>query len=259
MLDHQLSQIGLTEKETRVYIELLKWGPQPVSVIAKKAKLNRSSSYELLTSLEKKGILSSFKKNKVKCFAANDPNCLISYLDSRTRNLEYQRMEILSSIPKFRELSSTFDFKKPVVSIFEGIEGVKHVLYDTSKTHDKILTYLCTDKFLKWGNKSFLEDYKDYRFINRNNDLRGISIICPEVKKFFGTCFSINEENSTEILYINPQKNEDFFENEISIYDNKIAIMHPEQGNEYGIIIESQEIASTNKIIFEMVWNGINR
>lgn len=258
MLDASLSQIGFTDSESRVYMELLKIGAQPVSVIAKRTRFNRSSTYSILKGLAKKGVVSSHIRNGVKFFAASDPNCLVSYLDSKYRDLDYCRAGILSAIPKFRSLCDVFDYKKPIVSYFEGLEGAKHVMYDSLNETDYFYSYLCLDKWLKAGLREFIIDYRRLRIYNRQIPMKGIVADLPEVRQFFEENYKSRKQRElTEIRYIDPDKMDSLFNNEMNIYGDKVAIMHLEKGNEYGVLIEGHDIASMHKTIFEMVWNGM--
>ncbi len=259
MLDYHLSQIGFTENEARLYIELLRIGSQPVSVLAKRTRFNRSSTYSILKSLEGKGVVSSFSKRGVKYFSANDPNSLISYLDGKTRTLDYYRSELLNAIPKFRSLCNVFDFKRPVVSYFDGPDGVKHVMYDSLRAENYFYAYLCVDKWLEAGMKDFLIDYRESRINKRKIPMKGVSADTPKVKKFFEKDKNTGRNGMTEILYVEPKIFGEMFKNEMNIYDDKVAIMHLERGNEYGVLIENAEIAFMHKTIFEMVWNGMKR
>jgi hypothetical protein len=58
--------------------------------------------------------------------------------------------------------------------------------------------------------------------------------------------------------------NEFDFTNEINIYDHKVAICSfdsglPGDGDMFGIIIESKEVAETQRQIFEMAWRYAGR
>ncbi|HMR00956.1 MAG TPA: helix-turn-helix domain-containing protein, partial [Candidatus Gracilibacteria bacterium] len=46
-----LKEVGLSANEANVYLTLLTLGPNPVSTVAKKANLNRSSCYTILDRL----------------------------------------------------------------------------------------------------------------------------------------------------------------------------------------------------------------
>lgn len=258
MLDYHLAQIGFTGSESRIYMELLRIGSQPVSILAKRVRFNRSSTYSILKSLESKGVVSSFNKKGVKYFSANDPNCLISYLDGKCRTLDYYRSELLNAIPKFRSLCNVYTFKRPVVSYFDGIDGVKSVMYDSLNAAEYFYAYLCVDKWIEAGMKDFLIDYKHSRVHGRRVPMKGISVDTVRVKKFFedDRC---EEDDMTEILYLDPKNFGEMLKNEMNVYDDKVAIMHLERGNEYGVLIENSDMAFMQKMIFEMVWNWMKR
>ena len=54
----KLQELGLSEKEARVYLALFELGPSVVSGLAKKAGINRSTTYVILETLAKRGLVS---------------------------------------------------------------------------------------------------------------------------------------------------------------------------------------------------------
>ena len=42
----------------------------------------------------------------------------------------------------------------------------------------------------------------------------------------------------------------------MNIYNDKVSILHLKRGEEYGIVIENQQIANMHKIIFDHAWIG---
>lgn len=257
MLDTHLSQLGFTESEARIYIELLKVGPQPVSVVAKRIRINRTSTYSVLRSLEKKAVVSSYICDGMKIFSANDPNCLIAYLDSKSRVLDYYKTELLSIIPKFRSLGGFLNFRRPVVRYFDGIEGVKHVMYDSLNSSNYFYSYLSINKWLDAGLGDFLVDYENFRTFDKKVSMKAIVADVPSVKSFFAD-YNDNSD-MTELLFLDFEKFSSLFEDEMNIYDTKVSIIHLAKGEEYAVLIDSEEIATMQKTIFEMAWKGLNR
>lgn len=255
MFSERLEEIGFTTNEAKIYMELLKIGPQAVSVIAKRLGYNRTSVYMLLKTLEEKGIVSSYKNNTVKYFIGNDPNCLIGYLDRKCRAYDYYRSEILASIPLFREVVGAYDFKKPIVSYFDGIEGVKHVLYDSLNSEGECLSYLALHKWFELGLKDFLLDYKDFRIESKKTPLRAITPDTKEVRNFFKENCDPSDK-MTKILYVSDPHYFKLFENEMSIYNGRVSIISLNKGDEYGVVIQSKEIANMHRMIFDMAWKG---
>ena len=58
MKEKILTSLGLTDKEVKIYLASLQLGSSLVQKIANFAKLNRTSAYDLLKSLEQKGFIS---------------------------------------------------------------------------------------------------------------------------------------------------------------------------------------------------------
>ncbi len=255
MLLEQLCQIGFSENEARVYLELLKLGAQPVSVLAKKVGLNRTTTYSILRTLEEKGIVSSYMSRNIKFFCANDPNSLVGYVDRKCQVFDYYRSQILTSIPKFRCLSEGYDFKQPVVTYFEGVEGAKSAIYDALTARGTFRAYLSLGKWFEHNLKSFLIDYKNFRITNTKVPLRAIVPDTKEVRAFFNDNYN-KDDGLTQVLYIPAELSGNLFENEMRIYNNKVSMVHMEKGNEYGVVIASREISEMHKMIFDMAWKG---
>ena len=252
----KLLEIGLTDQEAKVYLELLSIGAQVASVLAKRLGLNRSNLYSILRNLETKGLVSSRVRAKVKSFSANDPNCLIGYLDRQSRVYDYYRTEMLSLIPNFRSLMRQHEFREPIVSYFEGLEGVKHVMYDGLNASEEVCAYLSLDKWFNSGLKNFLADFRNSRIFEKKKVLKAIVPDFPEIRDFFSQNSQHSPSELTQILYVSDEKLLEVFANEMVIYDERVSILHLKAGEEYGIVIESKEIALMEKKIFEMAWRG---
>lgn len=224
-------------------------------MIAKRLGLNRTTTYSILKSLEKKGVVSSFRSNGMKYFSANDPNCLIGYVDRKCQTFDYYKTELLTLIPKFRDVRGEYSFAPPLVSYFEGIEGVKHVMYDSLNAKRDYCAFLSLHKFLSQGMKEFLLEYKNLRIINKKVKLRAIAPDTKEVRAFFDENYSTFPE-MTEILYVCDPALIKMFENQVSIYNDKVSIIHVDKGEEYGVIIEGKGIADMQRAIFELAWIG---
>lgn len=247
MFEEKLSQIGFTEREARIYLELLRVGPQAVSIIAKRVGLNRSTTYSILKNLEQKGVVASYKNGNIMFFVPNDPNSLVGYLDRKCRALDYYKEELLTVIPKFRSLSEYRNFKRPIVTYFEGVDGVENVLHDSLTTNGEFFSIMVPEKWLAAKVDDFMINYKQFQIYNNKMPRK---IITPDMecsRVFF-------KDYKSEILFIEPGKM--VFQNEMNIYDDKVLIFCLDKGNEYGVVIESKEIAAMQRGIFEMAWKG---
>ncbi|MFH1284380.1 MAG: helix-turn-helix domain-containing protein [Candidatus Peregrinibacteria bacterium] len=247
MFEEKLQEIGFNGSESRVYMELLRIGPQAVSIISMRLNMNRTTTYSVLKSLEHKGVVASYKNGNMKYFAANDPNSLIGYIDMQCRTFDYHRSELLSEIPRFRDTFKGYAIKKPVVSYFEGVEGVKRVMNDVVDDGSRLRCCISFHKWLESGLRDFLNDFKKC-FFGRRARFSAIVPDITEARTFF--------EGFENILYVPAKDFSAIFENGMNISEDKVSIVHLDSGDEYGVSIQSKEIAGMHKVMFDMAWNG---
>ena len=121
-----LQQLGLEQPEVKTYLALLDLGESTATKIAERAGLGRVHSYQILTKLIEKGLVSYVIKNNVKYFLAADPETLLKSLQEKEQNLQ----KILPEL-KARQKLTKQDTK---VEIYRGTEGLntifKMVLHD---------------------------------------------------------------------------------------------------------------------------------
>jgi sugar-specific transcriptional regulator TrmB len=236
MLTQILENIGLTEKEAKIYLSNLEIGSSPVSKIAQKAKINRVTTYDILEKLVKKGLINFFVKNKIKYFCATDPELVVNEFKRRTNELQ-------SALPDLKRLHG--DTIHPRVRYFEGLDGIKSIYADTLTSKSEILNY-GNSKEIRIHWPTYDVDYVQER-ATRKIYLRGIA---PD-DEYGRWVKSRDTDFDREIRLVSKDKFN--FTNEIHIYDDKVAIISFKD-ELIGMIIESPEIANTQRAIFKIVW-----
>ncbi len=239
-------QLGLSEVEGKVYLALLEIGGGFVSAIARRAKQHRVNCYHTLDNLAKKGLVNFVMKDNVRYYTAENPHTLVNILEEKT---DYAK-EIL---PELLSLSNALAMK-PKIKTYEGINGVKNILEDTLTAKSKEL--------LGYSNlKGVMDVFGDYigKYAQAKLEKKiRTRIICPSsdaafeyVKKFYPADFP---HEFVEILYVNPR--EFWFEHEITIYDNKVAVISLNKDEMIGMIFESPVYANSQRAIFNLAWLG---
>ena len=127
MLEKELLEIGLNEKEVKVYLSSLELGQSTVQNISKKSGINRATSYFIIDALMKRGLMSSFHKGKKQYFVAADPDQLLLILNKESEEIEKKKNEIKKLIPQLQSLNNKQQ-GRPVVRYFEGKEGVSSMV-----------------------------------------------------------------------------------------------------------------------------------
>lgn len=255
MLKSILQKIGLTEKDSEVYLACLELGTQPASVIAKKAGLKRPTTYLILEGLLKRGLVSEYTGSNVKFFTAVSPEYLLNYVEKQRRELTSHQRELEQYLPQFQSLSNPYSLN-PKVRFYEGVEGVERVMDDTLTASPKngILTFSSIDRWLiHEGLSEYIKNYARRRSVDKKIPLRGIVIDTPMARQYLEQDYTGDTEITQTRWFPKEISN---FHNEINIYDNKVAICSIGRHELLGVIIESQEIAESQRSIFELAWNA---
>lgn len=138
MLEHILQEIGLSEKEAKVYLVCLKFPELGTSTIAQKATLNRGTAFVIVHELLKKGLVKKSINSDVQRFSAVPPEELLEYVEKKQTALEYQRQRVEQLIPEFKNLAGAAT-SKPIFNFYEGKEGLQNLLSEMLRAdHDEL-------------------------------------------------------------------------------------------------------------------------
>ncbi|PIP27175.1 MAG: hypothetical protein COX30_03245 [Candidatus Moranbacteria bacterium CG23_combo_of_CG06-09_8_20_14_all_39_10] len=239
-LEKILENYGLEKKQAQLYLICLELGSASAYKIAKRAGLPRSTCYEVLEFLWEKDLVSIFYKKKVKIFNAEDPQNVIA--------LAKEKIELFEeAIPQFAALYGNVKIK-PATRFYQGKDGMKIILEEMLKDRGK--------EILSFGSaKDYVEYLESYwpRFLEKRLKnkilIRSILRESPEAKirKELG----VQQLREVKIL---PSKYE--HHGLTVIWSNKVA-MFSFQKNEMALVIESQEIAQTQKVMFNFMWDSL--
>ncbi|MFA4814509.1 MAG: helix-turn-helix domain-containing protein [Candidatus Gracilibacteria bacterium] len=233
-LSEALKDLGLNEKESKIYLALLELNESLPSSISRKSGVKRPTTYVVLEQLQKKGLVSHFKRGGNGYYRAIHPKLLLE----GQRNKVHQLEEVL---PELLNLHSRYSIT-PQLSIYEGAEGVIKIMEDTLTTSTELLCWANPDIAM-----GLLKDYyPSYikRKVERKIWLKGI--FCYDS---IGINFKKRGGEELREVYLIP-KDRFPFKNEINIYDDKVAIISHQ--DEIGVIIENKNIADTQRAIFNL-------
>lgn len=237
--------LGLPAKEGAVYLALLELGASNVSAIAKAAGLNRTTAYDILEQLNVKGLVSIVGDRKKRTYSAEHPDTLIRHFEKRAKLYERRAEDLGKLLPQLRGLYSEKG-KRPVVRFYEGKRGLESCYEDTLMAAEPIRAYASVHDMHAALPKYFPEYYQ--RRTKKGIHIRAILPATPEsAERQRHDAAELRET----VLVPTPQYD---FSPEINLYDDKVAIMS--LAEEFGVIIESKEIANAQKVVFELAWLG---
>ncbi|MBS3168666.1 hypothetical protein J4216_06065 [Candidatus Woesearchaeota archaeon] len=226
----KLSHIGLTEIESKVYINLLEYGKSNPSVLSRKTGVHRRSIYDVLDRLIEKGLVSYIVENGKRVYMPTDPKRIQDLI-------EEQKQDILSLMP---DLEAKFYHSKgkQETLFFRGKEGIK-TIFEDQINEGKDVYIIGASHIAKELLRFYIPHYTNKR-IKKKIKLHAI--------------YSGKKHQSpvplSEVKYL-PES----FASLVStnIYGNKAAIILWIQ-DPVAILIKQPDIAKTFKNYFDLLW-----
>lgn len=242
-----MKKLGFSDKEAKVYLALLELGNAPVQEIAKKAGVNRATTYVVLDSLKKQGVASTVEQGKKTMYAAENPATLMRLFKLREEEIREKEEEFKKALP---ELDALFNLSgnRPRVRYFEGKEGLRAMREDVLLSGVKeALNIYSLDEMREVFSSQENEE------MARRREAVGLNVRAIYTsKKGVHTGF----KSKSERRFVPYEKFP--FVADIAIYGNRVSITTL-RGKLLTVIIENQEIADTWKLIFELAWLGTSQ
>lgn len=242
-LNKQLYTLGFNKKEARTYIALLELGHSTLAELARKAKVKRTTLYDVVRGLKGRGLISTIRSGGRLLYVAEDPRTI-------QNRMEEQLSALSATLPELLSIANVLP-KKPKVRYYEGIEGIKEIYRDILRYPDQ--------KMYSWVSDSMINNF-DHKFITEHYIPKRLEkkiwaeVIAPETmtgKQFQGK--DATALRATKLL--DAQKFP--LSIEVSLYGHEsIGFMSIE--DEVGVIVESKPIADTLKSIFRQQWESLS-
>lgn len=238
IMEELLEEIGLTTKESKAYLALLKLGTATVQELSKIAHINRSYSYNILTSLASKGLVTYTIKSGKQYFETTPPIKLLDLLKEKQKKVE-------QALPQLELLHKSI-VKKPSIEIYEQKEGVKTLM---QKVIDNAKT-----EYVGIGNQKHFEKYFAFynqAHINRRIEKKVKAKYIFEESKEARVLEKLNTKEMRETKHF---KELNDVHADIWSFGDKLILLTYVENQPIGIEIENKELSKLFQTIFEMLW-----
>ncbi|PJA47046.1 hypothetical protein CO172_03140 [Candidatus Uhrbacteria bacterium CG_4_9_14_3_um_filter_36_7] len=245
-LIRELIHIGLSEKEAAVYLASLELGPAVVQDVAKKANVNRATTYVCIESLAARGLMSTYVKGKKRFFTAESPDRLLSIVRLQRRELEEKEREVESTIPKLLALFNV-EGEKPHVRYMEGPQGIKTILEIFESLEGDIIQIVPVEEVER------IHELISERE-NHLDKLKKQGTVCRALAVMKEMNFDRFPDLPKSEIRAIPQ---DKFpiHGEISVRGNTV-FMYSYKSTLLGLVITCKELADTLRALFQLAWDG---
>ncbi|MBC8501096.1 MAG: hypothetical protein ISS25_02950 [Nanoarchaeota archaeon] len=238
MFEKNLSKLGFSPSEIRIYLHLLKTGSSYANKISSKTRINRTNVYEALDRLVAKGVVSFIIKNKVKWFEAKEPNSILSLIKEKEEKFNKVKNGILKDINNLRIIH-----ENPLeANIFIGKKGLRMLFEEILETNKPVFLIAAELQFKKFFGPYFELWHKQ----RTDRKIMQKSIFPKRIKG------KLKKRDLLEYKFI-----DDKFTNPTTtiIYgDNLLLIQWSEEA--IAIKIKNKEIVKSHLNYFNMLWNS---
>lgn len=258
MIIHEtLALLGLSSRETDIYLALLKLGPCSIRDIAAEAEINRGTTYEILKSLKGRALVSYYPLGKRRFFCAEPPENLINILEEKQATLDSASRLLRNEIvPDLIQLNPGAD--STTVRQYEGDDGIEYVLKDILKTvanqstNDQILNN-DGDKHYRVYSSKLIRKYL-YRPLPNFTRMR-------VQKNIHVNVIAIGDGGESAPLSSRkwiPNQNIYLGASYVAIYPPKCAMISLTKGDyPTAVVIESLSIAQAMSLSFDTLWERL--
>lgn len=239
-LAKNLEQIGLTDKEAKVYLALLSLESSTAYEIAQHCDVKKPTVYVILEELRKKGLVLKVPHAKKALYAAKD---IAEYLAEQRGKLN----AVQAMIPRMMSMSSV---SKPKVYFYSGIRGFAeaqdfkidsmrgktfHSFYGGSEDAQESVRTL----FREWTPACVAKDIS-FQIVTPDTDIGDF----PEFKQF-----------AAEGKHIQVQRVADYSQvNHLSIEIAEAFVRITDSKNVVATVIDDKATAEALRSIFDIVW-----
>ena len=239
-LEHALEKLGLSDKEARVYLAGLALGPASVQDLSARAKVKRTTIYEILQILKEKELFKESVRGKRHLFIAVHPNQLKVDLNDKERVLE----RVFPELDQILRLEKG----KPHILYHNSLEAIHRVYEDALKKTQKETVGIGSVEIARRLGEEWLDGYIKKR---KKFGIRARTIVDSRRGEWYKR--DAQDERSTRVLPggralpIN-----------LEIFDDT-ALITSLEGEAFTLSIESRKVSEALKTLFETVWEVSER
>lgn len=246
-MDHliePLKNLGLSEKEVRIYLALLQLGPSTPYSIAKKADLKRPTAYVIAEELVEKGLIVHVPGEERRRYIARSPEI---FIEEREEKIAAAK-RILPELRSFQKDTA----EKPSILYFEGVGGLRQAYqYRQKELHGKeIVGFFASAEDASPGVIDVFIEWNAYK-AKYGPKVRGLTVDHSALQSFA----PFLAKSGLEVKFMPPE----LYSAKVSIEscdDRFVRICLIESAQT--LIIESPKFAQAMRQAFELVWTSLN-
>ena len=248
MLEKFLQEIGLSEKESTIYLHLLKVDSDSIANIAKTTNVNRTTVYPILDQLAQKGFVEEIVENEKSLYRAHAPDRIESFLQEQKIKIEEQVHIATDMIPQLKGIMREGG-QRPIIEYYEGRDAIRKAslnYYDSDDEGGEVYLMYPRDEVETLFSDKERASAKELR-LKKN-------VTAHAIYTYSKGDYSSNKTGNSYRV-----DSKDFpIKSDISVYADKIRIHN--LGDKLGtVFIRNKDIADTLRSLFKLAFKGLEK
>lgn len=260
-IDSVFNKLGLSENETKIYIEALKHEQVSPFTIAKQVGIPRTTVYDVMLNLALKGLItikqSQGLEKQQTWIVAKNPSTLRDMIFKRRKELTKLEVDLVDVLPLLKneyikqEGNTGFQF-------FPGIKGAKQVMSQTyeAKANSTMRVFESLMPMDTLGKKLINEDVDIGLQSKRTTNTSIKSLIA--LNKWTKHALSYQYQRNKDYVQLH---NFRYIDNslfninlDISLLEDTVRCVCAQDNEVWGLIIKSVKLITTLNSLFDMLW-----
>lgn len=247
-LKQKLNLLGLTDNQAEIYLLLLKQGLTSLLELSRRTNINRTTIYRIVEDLKKLNLAEEVlddRGTKVKAVNPENLEFIIANKEAELTNLKSNLSDLITNLSAIKDQP----VKSTQVVYFHGQSGLKQLLWNCVKAGADLVGYGYADWNASVG-KEFAEKLRAeiIKQGRHSREIQNDDQIDP--KKTYTSLADYRRHHEARGI----PKSLIEIKHDTYIYNDVFAFYYFIGDELFGLEIHNQEIAKTQKQIFEVLW-----
>ncbi len=239
----ELIHLGFSPNEAKVYLAALELSVSPAQRIGDKAGANRATTYAVLKSLIKKGLITSVNVDGTQHFRAEAPQSILTLFELQQRELEKRKHKAHQTIQRLQVFHNT-DGSKPKIRYFERVTGLRAMQAEYEMLDEDMIQIVGLDTLKKLYDPS--SDGEHAKELKRK-DRKVKTIIATQEDTSH-----LDELDNFQYVVVDPDVVS--IKGEMTVCGDRV-VMFSYSSSIIAVEVQSKEIADTARATLELAWN----
>ena len=243
MMDDLFIRLGLSQKESTAFLELVRLGACPVSTWAKHANINRTSMYVMMERFKSLGLVNTFVHKGIMYVQAIRMAEISALLYDKERVMETTRGLLEKYLADLQKLEKAHGIT-PKVRFYEGKNRVE-AMYEEVVDERSFKAFFNPERVKRVMPVYF---HKIPQMLKAHGGrAKELLIRCKEAEEYL----SLYKSEKHEILML-PRDVK--FSSDTIITEQKIFLVGYSEDDVVATEIWNEELAQTQSVLFDLVW-----